>query len=65
LKLWEYHICRNTNPEEFNKLGMQGWELVSVTSPGTGLEFVAFFKREVVSAGLLMEEANTQPKAMQ
>jgi hypothetical protein len=36
----------NVIQDQINKLGMQGWELVSVVSHGLALPMFAFFKRE-------------------
>ena len=53
MKLFHYKILKNKlfkksiiTEEEFNRLGKQGWELVS-TSPGDGGILQAFFKKEL------------------
>jgi len=33
--------------DQLAKLGQQGWELVSVTSPGHGYSSVAYLKKEI------------------
>jgi hypothetical protein len=50
MKKYEYKIVTNhafkksfMTEEYFNELGKEGWELVSVS----GLEAIAYFKREV------------------
>lgn len=56
-KRWEYIICYNLTKEELNKVGADGWELVSVSQTitlpsmggfggmGTGNEPYFYFKR--------------------
>ena len=31
---WEYKVSRSSNEEDLNKLGENGWEAVSMSSPG-------------------------------
>ena len=56
-KQWSYQMVEikpdvwgrvkpNVIQDHINKLGMQGWELVSVVSHGLALPMFAFFKRE-------------------
>jgi hypothetical protein len=44
MKLWEYMVVvHEVAPEELNKNGRQGWELVAVVNRGGPLEY--YFKR--------------------
>ncbi len=46
---WEYLTVENTlNGSELNKLGAEGWELVTVVSPAHFV-FHYFFRREVTT----------------
>ena len=46
MKKWEYMILQNANIEAMNKLGLDGWESVSITLPPQELPIV-FFKRQL------------------
>lgn len=45
MKKWEYRTSINAKPEELNRIGLLGWELVSVVSYND--YFLYYFKREL------------------
>ena len=45
MQKWEYKIVGNVNELELNRLGEQGWELVSVTFTDSAYVGNYYFKR--------------------
>ncbi len=48
IKKWEYHMLYNFSTVNLDKMGKEGWELVSVTRSPQSRDFnVAYFKKEL------------------
>jgi hypothetical protein len=45
---WEYKIEQRLESKELNELGQQGWDLVTVTPPGSGGQSRVFYLRRSV-----------------
>jgi len=58
-KYWEYKIVASgflITDADLNKLGVDGWELVSATGQGNGIKM--FFKRQLPEAIEVKDEDN-------